>query len=111
VASVPVAFAFKPTAVELAPVAAACSQAAVSKTPAAPEKHWAKTGETPNTVTIPAAAARLRSVPPSSMLLASRCPRHLQRVALPERADVGEMTGDQAGRFVMAAPLCHRQRE
>ena len=69
----PVAFENVPTAVELPPVAAVCSQlpAPVVKVLPAPEKHCAKAGEMPTTVIIPAAAARLRNVPPESRVLAS----------------------------------------
>ena len=62
----------EPPAVELTPVAAVISQAAPAIGLPVPEKHCAMAGETPSAVIMPAAAARLRNVPPVSMLLASR---------------------------------------
>jgi hypothetical protein len=72
---VPVAVAPDPTAVVVIPVGTTAVQFPAN--PVAVEKHCANAGDTPNAVIIPAAAARLRSVPPQSMLLASNRARKL----------------------------------
>jgi hypothetical protein len=66
----PVAFAWKPIAVALAPAGTIAVQSPAR--PVAVEKHCANAGEMPNAVIMPA-AAKPRSVPPHSMLLASGC--------------------------------------
>jgi hypothetical protein len=71
VAEAPVALASKPIAVAAGPAGTTAWHPAAPKSVPAPEKHCAKAGETPSAVIIPAATARLRSVPPVSTLLAS----------------------------------------
>jgi hypothetical protein len=68
VAALPVAFAFKPTAVELVPVEAAAAQDVPAFKSVALDWHPANAGTPPNTVTIPAAIASPRKAPPASAL-------------------------------------------
>jgi len=75
-----VAFAFRPTAVEATPVAAAVLQLAVVMLPVAPDAHCAEAGDAPNTVTIPAAIASPRNAPPASALAPMRRARRLSGV-------------------------------
>ncbi len=102
VAKTPVAFAPDPTAVEKAPVAAVTVQPAPVMLPPVPEKHCANAGETPRAVIIPAAAARLRKVPPQSMLLASRLARRSYGRITPEAC------GDAEPVAVAIAPVIVR---
>ena len=78
-APAPVAFAAEPTAVALAPVAAAAAQVPVK--PMFVEAHCAKAGAPPKAVTIPAATARPRKVPPAMALAPMRRARRL--IAMP----------------------------
>jgi len=75
VAKVPAAFAAWPTAVESPPVAPAAAQ--VPEKPVFVEAHCAKAGAPPKTVTIPAATARPRKVPPAMALAPMRRARRL----------------------------------
>lgn len=75
------AFAAKPTAVELTPVAAVAVQGAASKVPPGPEKHCASAGAAPKPVTIPAAASE-RKAPPAMALAPSRRARRLPTIEI-----------------------------
>jgi hypothetical protein len=70
-----VAFAAEPTAVAAPPVAAVAAQVPVK--PVFVEAHCAKAGAPPKTVTIPAATARPRKVPPAMALAPMRRARRL----------------------------------
>jgi hypothetical protein len=80
VASAAVAFAPDPTAVELAPVAPVAAQVPVK--PVSVDRHCAKAGAAPKTVTIPAAIARLRKAPPASALAPKRRARRLSGLSI-----------------------------
>jgi hypothetical protein len=88
-----VAFAKRPTAVALPPVAAEAAQ--VPKKPVSVDWHGpAKAGAPPNTVTIPAAIAKPRKAPPASALAPNRRARRLPGMLIDSHTTAMRSTGE-----------------
>ena len=96
------ALAFAPTAVDRVPVAAAAAQVPVK--PMFVEAHCAKAGAPPNTVTIPAATARPRKVPPAMALAPMRRARRLSGMQIASRATAMSWTHRVLG-FALSLPV------